>query len=89
MMNEFTKALLSENHYGKGYAESIGRMNTIRYLAKLQKEIAETVSIYPDFNFEKELENEEFKRLLNIGVTVKNAYEVIHIDEINVKDSDM
>lgn len=81
-MNGVTKALLSENHYGRGYAESIGCMNTIRYLAKLQKEIAETVSIYPDFNFEKELENEEFKRLLSVGVTVKNAYEVIHVDEV-------
>ena len=81
-MNEVTKALLSENHYGKGYAESIGCMNTIRYLAKLQKEIAEAVSIYPDFNFEKELKNEEFKRLLSVGVTVKNAYEVIYIDEV-------
>lgn len=60
---------------------------TNRCLARLQKEIAETVNIYPDFNFEKELENEEFKRLLSTGVTVKNAYEVIHIDEI-VKDGD-
>ena len=85
-MNGVAKALLSENHYGKGYAESIRCMNTIRYLAKLQKEIAEAVSIYPDFNFEKELENEEFKRLLGIGVTVKNAYEVIHIDEVIQND---
>lgn len=85
-MKGVTKALLSENHYGKGYAESIGHMNTIRYLAKLQKEIAEAVSIYPDFNFEKELENEEFKRLLSVGVTVKNAYEVIHIDEVIQND---
>lgn len=81
-MNRATKALLSENHYEKGYVESIGCMSAVRYLAKLKKEIAEAVSIYPDFNFEKELENEEFKRLLGIGVTVKNAYEVVHIDEI-------
>ena len=81
-MNEFSKALLSENHYGKENLESIRCMNTIRHLEKLQKQIAEAVSIYPDFNFEKELENEEFKRLLSVGITVKNAYEVIHIDEV-------
>ena len=85
-MNRVTKALLSENHYDKGYTESIGCMNTVRCLVKLQKEIAEAVSIYPDFNFEKELENEEFKRLLSVGITVKNAYEVIHIDEVIQND---
>ena len=85
-MNGATKVLLSENSYDKGYVERIGCMNTIMYLAKLQNQIAEAVSIYPDFNFEKELENEEFKRLLGIGVTVKNAYEVIHIDEVITND---
>ena len=81
-MDEFAKALLSENHYGKEYEESIEYVSTANSLAKLRKEIAETVNIYPDFNLEKELENEEFKRFLNIGVPIKNAYEVIHIDEI-------
>ena len=64
------------------HVENIGYVRTAKCLTKLRKEIAETVNIYPDFNFEKELENEEFKRLLGIGVTVKNAYEVIHIDEV-------
>ena len=85
-MNGVTKALLSENHYGKDYEKSTGYVKTAKCLTKLRKEIAETVNIYPDFNLEKELENEEFKRLLSTGVTVKNAYEVVHIDEVIQND---
>jgi len=38
--------------------------------------------MYPGFNFDLESENEDFRRLLNNGVDVRTAYEVIHRDEI-------
>lgn len=37
---------------------------------------------YPDFNFDYEMENEQFQKLLFNGVDVKTAYEVTHRDEI-------
>lgn len=38
---------------------------------------------YPDFDLRSEVENEpEFARLLQSGVSVKGAYEAIHIDDI-------
>lgn len=40
-------------------------------------------SIYPDFDFDNELDsNEKFSELLGAGIDVKTAYEVIHKDEL-------
>ncbi len=44
---------------------------------------AETVkSIYPNFDFSEELQNEQFFKLLNAGVNVKAAFEATHSEEI-------
>jgi hypothetical protein len=37
---------------------------------------------YPDFNLEKESENQTFVEMISRGVDLKAAYEVIHMDEI-------
>lgn len=43
----------------------------------------ETKSVYPSFDLEKELSaNGEFAKLLNAGINVRTAFEVIHKDEI-------
>lgn len=47
-----------------------------------RKQAEETAKIYPEFNFEAELENPEFCRLLKVGVSVKNAYEVVNMDNL-------
>ena len=42
----------------------------------------ELKDIYPDFDFESEVRNEDFSSLLRNGIDVRTAYEVIHKDEI-------
>ena len=37
---------------------------------------------YPDFDEEKELENEVFKNLVLNGLDMKTAYEAVHLDEL-------
>lgn len=37
---------------------------------------------YPDFDLEAELENKDFKGLLNAGIPMKQAYELVHMAEI-------
>lgn len=39
-------------------------------------------SHYPQFDFASEIQNPDFTRLIANGVSVKNAYEVLHQDEI-------
>lgn len=42
----------------------------------------QTKQLYPGFDLQKELKNEDFKRLLTTGIDVRKAYEVVHMDEI-------
>ena len=46
------------------------------------EELKET---YPDFSIDDEMENEDFGHLIAVGVPVKSAYEVIHLNEIQAK----
>ena len=46
------------------------------------KEAAEASDSYPEFQLEEELLSEEFRSLLKSGVPVKNAYELIHRQEL-------
>ena len=39
-------------------------------------------SIYPTFDFSNESQNEDFRKLLQNGIDVKTAYEVMHKDDI-------
>lgn len=42
----------------------------------------ELKNIYPDFDIEKEMFNEDFGRLVATGIPVRTAFEVVHLDEI-------
>lgn len=42
----------------------------------------QTKEIYPNFDIDAESQNPDFMRLLNSGVDVKTAFEVVHKDEI-------
>ena len=56
--------------------------NDRKYQALLGQ-VNETKAIYPSFNFDAEMENPAFQRMVwNAGVPVRNAYEVIHQKEI-------
>lgn len=74
-------------------AENDRRLAEEQEMAKFQaqydewmQEAQQTQMYYPDFDFDYEVENEftgdNFKRLLNSGVDVKTAYEVVHKDEM-------
>jgi hypothetical protein len=38
--------------------------------------------VYPSFDFRSELSNDKFTRMLNMGESVRDAYEYAHKDEI-------
>ena len=42
----------------------------------------ETQAVYPDFNLQAELRNPEFAKMLQNGIPVKQAYEVMHVDDL-------
>ena len=42
----------------------------------------ETQAVYPDFNLKAELANPEFAKMLQNGIPVQKAYEVMHIDDL-------
>lgn len=48
----------------------------------------ELKGLYPDFNLDKEFENESFKQLLTRGVDVKTAYEVAHLEDIKTAEAE-
>lgn len=80
---EILKRLTLENSFLKKRREDELQMMKLRSDAqKLREQAAETKEIYPEFDFKKEIKNPEFMRLLKLGVSVKNAYEVANIDFI-------
>lgn len=54
------------------------------HMANLRQQAEKMKTLFPNFNLEKELENNEFKRLVGPGVRVpvETAYKLIHQDEI-------
>ncbi|MBE7033685.1 MAG: hypothetical protein E7406_05610 [Ruminococcaceae bacterium] len=80
---DLLRRLTMENSFLKKRHEDELKIMKLRGMAqKLREQAAETKEIYPEFDFEKEIKNPEFMRLLNLGVSVKNAYEVANIDAI-------
>lgn len=53
-----------------------------QFFADLQRQAAELQQIYPNFTLEEESDNEQFVDLVQNGVPVRTAYEVIHKDDI-------
>jgi hypothetical protein len=51
-------------------------------LAKWQSDSEALKQIYPSFNLEQEMQNEQFRALLTSNIDVRTAYEVCHKDEI-------
>lgn len=49
---------------------------------KWARETEETQKLYPSFDFDAENQSEDFRKLLEAGVSVKAAYEVVHKDEL-------
>lgn len=53
-----------------------------RQFAKWIQEAQQVQQVYPGFDLDTELRNEQFQRLLTTGVPMKTAYMVLHNDEI-------
>jgi len=54
-----------------------------KLLAKWNEQAKETKLIYPDFDFSTEIKGDpQFKLLLQSGIDVKTAYEVIHLNDV-------
>lgn len=82
-MENLIRRLISENAYLRRMREEEARILRRKSREEsLSKQAEETKKLYPDFDFEKQLENREFRRLLSAGVSVKNAYEVVNMDSI-------
>ena len=85
---ELLRTLIRENELLKKQREAEIREIKMRDKARIIKEQAEeTVKVYPEFDFEQEMKKPEFVRLLKLGVSVRNAYEVANIDAILDKNS--
>ena len=85
---ELLRVLIAENSFLKRDREAqLRRIEEKNRANELRKQVEETKKAYPDFDFEKELKNEEFTRLLKAGVSVKSAYEVLNISTILDKNS--
>lgn len=53
-----------------------------RILSRWEKESEGVKAVYPQYDLSTELANPQFEKLLNAGVDVRTAYEVVHKDEI-------
>lgn len=85
---ELIRRLIAENTYlKKNREEQLRKIRERSFAQKLREQVEETKKIYRDFDLEKELKNPEFARLLRVGVSVKNAYEVTNIDKIMDKNT--
>ena len=62
--------------------ERKAQAETERALAEILRQEQEVRRIYPDFDLKTESQNGDFVKLLNAGVSVQAAYEVVHKDEI-------
>lgn len=54
----------------------------MKFWANVSEQADELRNIYPEFNLETELSNEDFGHLLQSGVDVKTAFEVVHHDQL-------
>lgn len=59
-----------------------GAQNARQRLRRWSREAGEVKEVYPDFDLAREAKNAEFTQLLKGGVSVRKAYEVVHLKEL-------
>lgn len=85
---ELLKRLIAENSFlKKRREEDLHNMQLRNRAQQWRTQAEETKKVYPEFDFEAQIKNPEFCRLLKVGVSVKNAYEVVNIDTILDRNS--
>lgn len=79
----YTKQIERENSETRKALEELQRTEQRKQiLARWNREEAEVKRFYNGFNLDKEMQNPQFRGLVEHGVEMKNAYEAIHMDEI-------
>lgn len=66
----------------RSYREQEEQRKRQEQIARWNQEADELKKIYPNFDPETELKNEQFKKLLGSGVDMRTCYEVAHKDDI-------
>lgn len=85
---ELLRRLIAENNFlKKRREEELASIERHNRAAQLREQAEETKKVYPEFDFEEEIKNPEFCRLLKVGVNMKNAYEVVNLNTILDKNS--
>lgn len=56
-----------------------------RQIAQWQAEAQDLQAVYPGFDLEVEMGNPTFQRMVTAGASIRNAYEVLHLDEIKAQ----
>jgi len=72
----------------ENYQKKVVDIEVRKIEEELKKEADELKKLYPDFDVETELENPVFVSLVNQGLSMKTAYEAIHLDEIKTKGAE-
>lgn len=62
--------------------EQENREKGAKLYQKWLEQAEDTKKFYPDFDLETEMQNEDFRRLLQSNIGVKEAFQVLHMDEI-------
>ena len=68
--------------YKSREAEAAKEAQANAQVEKWRAEEAEIKAVYPGFDLETEIQNEQFARLISANIPVKTAFEVTHHDEI-------
>lgn len=77
------KAMKRENEeLRRQEAERINQENRDRTYARWMEQAKQAQQFYPSLNISEEAKNPQFLSLLNAGIDVKTAFEVIHKDEM-------
>lgn len=62
--------------------QRMGEQAAQQQWAKWAKDAEGVKSLYPSFDLRNELQNGQFRDLLKAGISVQQAYELVHMDEI-------
>ncbi len=62
--------------------QRMGEQAAQQQFAKWTKDAEGVKSLYPSFDLRSELQNGQFRDLLKAGISVQQAYELVHMDEI-------
>lgn len=79
---EFKKLERENSKFRQAEEERKRQEEVDKTIIKLMEQSEEAKKIYPNLDLNTELKNDQFQRLIESGIDVKTAFEVIHKDEI-------